>query len=265
MFDPRFRWVELQLSLFFDPRTPLHHPESIKIKIQSLKDGSIAGQELLNSTYQDIFDRNTHEGFIERTHADLVLSFILCAFEKPTFGLLIQLVSRSHGEVDGTVDREYLLKICRNVITSNANGDVELADISVKDFLRTWSAKKQWNQNVLEALFQCFQRGLPQSFYLDVKLSQELEGTGPQLYVVYHDPYKVLLGHRFQSLGDTFGFYVYLCAYWTEHFRASNVSRAEELFVKLSQTEKWRLYCHGMIQFQELLGTSRRIYRHWIV
>lgn len=181
----------------------------------------------------------------------------MCCYRKPTsFAFLIQLVSRSGEQLDEYVTKEYLMKICRNMIVSTETGHAELAHVSVKEYLYSRRPLELWNLDVLETLLHIFRLGFPTSFYKDVLSSQK---AGGDILISLDRPmYEVLSGFKFESFTDDFRFYVYLCAYWTEHFLNSYGPPAEKMVVQMVQSESWMEYCRDMMQIKDLLGGDMR-------
>src|SRR5438270_10415950 len=83
--SPRFRWVELQLSLFLDRKRPFRYPKDVENSLKRLETVSVAGHSELNKVYNEILDRNTSAGRLDRQHAQAAYSIILFAFRSMTF------------------------------------------------------------------------------------------------------------------------------------------------------------------------------------
>lgn len=72
----RFRWVQLQLSLFFsDP--PLSNPGDVSDELEKLKIGTVAREKELNAAYGDIYERNA-PGKRAKHHAEKLYKLLLC-------------------------------------------------------------------------------------------------------------------------------------------------------------------------------------------
>ena len=133
----RFRWVELQLSLFLNQKPPLRLPNDVESSLDRLEKVSVSGRAELDKTYSQILDRNTREDSLDRQNARAAYSIILYACRELTFEELAVAV-RWHNEGDednNSVTPLYVADICRDCLNESTSGVAEFAHVSVKEFL----------------------------------------------------------------------------------------------------------------------------------
>jgi ankyrin repeat protein len=133
----RFRWVELQLSLFLDQKPRFRHPEDVVSNLDRLEKVTVSGRAELDKTYSQILDRNTRENSRDRQYAWAAYSIVLYARRELTFEELAAAV-RWHNdsdEDDNSVTVEYVTDICRDCLNKSTSGVAEFAHVSAKEFL----------------------------------------------------------------------------------------------------------------------------------
>ena len=144
----------MQLSLFLANKN-LNHHKDVEKKLDLLETGSVAGVEQLNQAYADVFERNTPQGDIEKGHAVKLYKILLCCKQRLTTVVLAEALAFDENKaelwmnkefsdrtdideevVDKTVTRAYVLGLCRDFVVEFANGVLDFAHISVKDYLQ---------------------------------------------------------------------------------------------------------------------------------
>ena len=146
----RFRWVELQLETFFSPKSRLIHFKDIVAKLNQLEVETISGTEGLNAVYDEIYEMNTPQPHI-RTLATKALQWVLLSSLPVVPGFktnreamaMMKCSELAHAvsiDVDGSrdpsVDEEYILNICSNLIVVKEDR-FQLAHLSVAEYLRS--------------------------------------------------------------------------------------------------------------------------------
>ncbi|CAG8345569.1 unnamed protein product [Penicillium salamii] len=128
-----FRWVELQLDVFFNSKSKIRRPDVFKRKLESLESGS--GIPELDEVYDEIYDMNisTDE---DCKAAERTLKWMICCQIPLSIEILVKAVSYdSNGSLDEAVDADYLLAICSNFIIIDHNQMVQFAHLSVREYL----------------------------------------------------------------------------------------------------------------------------------
>ncbi|KAN0120216.1 hypothetical protein V8E51_002424 [Hyaloscypha variabilis] len=127
-----FRWVELQLDLLINSEWRIKYRKDFEDRLNQLEHGS--GQEVLESlreTYDLIYARNT-QGPHSRRVAEKALKWVLCAARPLKIWELGAAVC-----VDGEdkVKTDLIVSICSNFFTVDPRGFVQLAHLSVREYL----------------------------------------------------------------------------------------------------------------------------------
>jgi len=154
----RFRWAQLQISLFGNPDRKIQNPKDVDTELKKLEGAAtVAGERDLNNAYANIFERNTPRGEIEKAHAKKAYQLMLASREfnkRLSITALTQAVAfdeNSH-DVDEQVNEDYVLNLCRDFVVL-INGYTlkygekhnwyaehlnipEFAHVSVKDYLQ---------------------------------------------------------------------------------------------------------------------------------
>ncbi|KFY54785.1 hypothetical protein V497_07443 [Pseudogymnoascus sp. VKM F-4516 (FW-969)] len=127
-----FRWVELQLDLLINSERRIKYRKDFEDRLDQLEHGS--GQEVLDSlreTYDLIYARNT-QGPYSRRVAEKALKWVLCAARPLKIWELGAAVC-----VDGEdkVKTDLIVSICSNFFIVDLRGFVQLAHLSVREYL----------------------------------------------------------------------------------------------------------------------------------
>ena len=141
----RFRYVQLQSSLFTDQRKRWTHPNDVERVIDRLRKETVSGQDLLYQTYDEIVQRNTgdkEEMPNKHRHAAKLYSVVLAAFIPLTTAMLVEYLAHdletSHR--DRTITKEYLEDLSRDILVPVRKEcfkgiTFDFAHISVKEYL----------------------------------------------------------------------------------------------------------------------------------
>lgn len=127
-FHSRFKWVELQISLFFQPNSPFHTQRDVDDQIQKLK--GMKGQPQLNKIWAQIIERNA-SGSNARKIADRVYKWLLFSFLSLSKKCLTEAVSDPPGSTSTAID---ITTLCSNLIDVNKNM-VQFAHPTVRQYL----------------------------------------------------------------------------------------------------------------------------------
>lgn len=148
----RFKWVELQLDLFFEYTT---RPEAIYERLERLQQGLRPHQqtwsEKLDSTYDEIWNMNTRGGDADRANAIRVFRICL-SFARPITSLEIaELVSLDEGRFQ-KADPKYILRITRNLIMEDEKSHcIRVCHLSAAEYI---SLKREGDCDTF-ALLRC--------------------------------------------------------------------------------------------------------------
>jgi hypothetical protein len=124
--------VELQLNILINPERRIKYRLDFEDRLNQLERGS--GKEVLDSlreTYDYIYETNT-QGIYSRKLAERSLQWVLCAARPMKIWELGAAVSVS-GE--GRVTTDLIKGICSNFLTVDPRGVVQLAHLSVREYL----------------------------------------------------------------------------------------------------------------------------------
>jgi hypothetical protein len=124
--------VELQLNILINPERRIKYRLDFEDRLNQLESGS--GKEVLDSlreTYDYIYETNT-QGIYSRKLAERSLQWILCAARPMKIWELGAAVSV--GE-EGRVTTDLIKGICSNFLTVDPRGLVQLAHLSVREYL----------------------------------------------------------------------------------------------------------------------------------
>ncbi|KAJ5721536.1 uncharacterized protein N7483_009470 [Penicillium malachiteum] len=128
-----FRWVELQLDIFFSSKSKIRRPDVFRKKLETLESGS--GIPELEEVYDEIYDMNVSTDE-DRSAAERTLKWIMCSRGPLSIEILVKAVSLgSNGDPDEAVDEDYILAICSNFIIIDHNQMVQFAHLSVREYL----------------------------------------------------------------------------------------------------------------------------------
>ncbi|KAJ5995390.1 hypothetical protein N7481_002367 [Penicillium waksmanii] len=129
-----FRWVELQLNLFFNTKSPIKRRDAFKRKLDKLDEQG--GVPVLADVYDDIYDINTPEPE-DRQVAERALKWVMCCERPLNIDMMVKAVSYydCEGNVDEQVTVDYILDICSNFIIVDHNHMVQFAHLSVREYL----------------------------------------------------------------------------------------------------------------------------------
>lgn len=134
-----FMWVKLQVNLFLNEikSKRIRLAEDIEPKLLSLESSEVIGEELLYSTYKEVYEAAV--GFQEDRRKQIVttaLRWVLCAFRTLTLRELAYATSvRPDGNVVESVQEGLLMDFCSNFLIEDAVGNVRLAHLSVRHYL----------------------------------------------------------------------------------------------------------------------------------
>ena len=133
-FITRFRWAELQLALFYSPKSRLRHSKDVETKLQALERKT--GLPELNQAYREIYEMNTHEGSEARAVAVRAFKWILSAYKPLTLSELSYAAAiRDDGVLDSEVDNDFVLDVCSNFVTIDTSEKPQFVHASVREFL----------------------------------------------------------------------------------------------------------------------------------
>ncbi|KAJ5642154.1 hypothetical protein N7490_006154 [Penicillium lividum] len=136
-----FRWVELQLDVFFSSKSKIRRPDVFKKKLETLESGS--GIPELDEVYDEIYDMNVSTDE-DRRAAERTLKWIMCCRRPLSIEILVEAVSLdSNGDHDEAVDADYILAICSNFIVIDHKQMVQFAHLSVREYLGDADARKR--------------------------------------------------------------------------------------------------------------------------
>jgi hypothetical protein len=129
----RFRWTELQLDLFFSPKSPFRLTRDAEAKLDKLD--KELGLPELDSAYEEVYNMNTpHPG--DRNMAIKAYKWMLCAQITLHIDELTKAVSFDGANLDPEINAKYILEICSNlIITEIPSGIVRFAHLSVREYL----------------------------------------------------------------------------------------------------------------------------------
>ncbi|TVY34358.1 Vegetative incompatibility protein HET-E-1 [Lachnellula subtilissima] len=128
-----FRWVELQLDLLISSERRIRYRRDFEERLLQLELGS--GKEVIDAlrdTYDEIYERNTSQGRHSRRLAEKSLKWVLCAARPLKIWELGAAVA-----VDGEdkVTTSLIVDTCSNFFNVNSKGIVQLAHLSVREYL----------------------------------------------------------------------------------------------------------------------------------
>ncbi|KAI0852003.1 hypothetical protein F5Y00DRAFT_274251 [Daldinia vernicosa] len=142
-----FRWVELQVEIFFDESFPFELEEDVESELRNLEKGqSITGHSKdqmakLNEAYDRILKKRRQNARSIITYA---LKWVLCSLLPLTSGELFEAVTLSHErmlttgsyERHETIDLNQIMRLCSNLILfTDYSGFVRFSHNSVKEYL----------------------------------------------------------------------------------------------------------------------------------
>ncbi|CAI7573132.1 unnamed protein product [Penicillium pancosmium] len=129
-----FRWVELQLNIFFNTKSPIKRRDAFKRKLEKLN--KEVGVPVLADVYDDIYDIDTPEPE-DRQVAERALKWVMCCKRPLSIEMMVKAVSYYdyEGNVDEQVTAAYILDICSNFIIVDHNNMVQFAHLSVREYL----------------------------------------------------------------------------------------------------------------------------------
>jgi hypothetical protein len=133
--SPRFRWVELQLATFYDPKSPYRHSRDVKSALNQLeKDIEVPELTLV---YDQVYNMNTEPHREDRYFVMKAYKLIMCCRRPLKLSELTAAVQTdSRGKMDSEVDEEYLLNISRNLLVKDPNtSTMRFAHPSVREYL----------------------------------------------------------------------------------------------------------------------------------
>ena len=130
----RFRWAELQLALFFSPKSRLRHSKDVETKLRALERKT--GLPELNLVYREIYDMNTDEGSESRAVAVRAFKWILAAYTPLELAELRYAAAiRDDGVLDHEVNNDFVLDVCSNFVTVDTSDHPQFVHASVREFL----------------------------------------------------------------------------------------------------------------------------------
>ncbi|KAK0124782.1 hypothetical protein ONS96_008663 [Cadophora gregata f. sp. sojae] len=131
-----FRWVQLQLSFFFERKPDILFKKTAEDHLKKLDTGSVADDNDLNLAYKDIFERNTAPGSAEYKYATSIYRILLCSFMPLSIAMIIEAVA-ALGIDTHNVDDTCFRRLTADFVVENASsGKLEFAHVSVKDYLQ---------------------------------------------------------------------------------------------------------------------------------
>ncbi|KAI2775794.1 hypothetical protein F4815DRAFT_388385 [Daldinia loculata] len=143
----RFRWVELQVEIFFDESFPFELEEDVENELRNLEKGqSITGHSKdqlskLNEAYDRILKKRRQNARNIITYA---LKWVLCSLLPLTSEELVEAVILSHERMQSrrsyerheTIDSNKIIQLCSNlVLFTDYSGFVRFSHNSVKEYL----------------------------------------------------------------------------------------------------------------------------------
>ncbi|KIX03632.1 uncharacterized protein Z518_07185 [Rhinocladiella mackenziei CBS 650.93] len=141
-----FKWVELQLSLFFCDgvdKAPPKNRRDVEEMLLAIETDSTEGDKLLYDTYRQILKRNLSHPHA-RADATRMFRLMLCSFERLTMSMILEAVRVNKpedidcdsGNINTDVNLNYLRSISYNFVKENSEGYVQFAHMSAVDFLK---------------------------------------------------------------------------------------------------------------------------------
>ncbi|KAJ8125064.1 hypothetical protein O1611_g8576 [Lasiodiplodia mahajangana] len=209
-----FMWVKLQLNLILDRNRAkrLRLEGSVQEKLDRLDASEATGEDLLYSTYDDVYDaaigRNGRETGVEEI-VKTALCWVLCALRPLTLRELAYATSiRQHGRITSTVQEGRILEFCSNLLIEDAVGIVRFPHLSVQHYLET-KVSSDFNAGLahLRVSRTCL-------YFANSSQFHEIRQSNNQF---------IQKGHV--TLTKTF--FLYVSAYWPRHCRQA--SKTEEL------------------------------------
>ena len=165
----RFRWVELQLEVFFSSKSNIKRRDIFKRKLESLEAGS--GRPELDQVYDEIYAMNAPEPEDCRA-AERALKWIMCCRKPLSIEMLVKAASfDSDGKIDEEVDADYIMSICSNFVIIDHDHLVQFAHLSVREYLMHSS---KHGYTTADAHMQAGRTSL---FYLLATGAQENQGS----------------------------------------------------------------------------------------
>ena len=136
-----FRWAELQLGIFFHPRSPpIYLEETVLDYICKLDKGTVNGQDDLNKAYEEVFNLNTRENTAEREHALIVYKLLMFSERKDIMFMVDVIRSQQNSKCLDAIQPEYILDLTRDFLGSSAskNGTecVTFVHVSAMEYLQ---------------------------------------------------------------------------------------------------------------------------------
>ena len=131
----RFRWAELQMSIFLDENSPFRLAEDVISKLDRLDDE--VGLPDLDLVYDEIYQKNTRVGTRDRENVMKTFKFLLCSFiEWNVHDLATAISLGEDGTLNLAIDASYVLDICSNFLVIDYAGYVQFAHLSVPEYLK---------------------------------------------------------------------------------------------------------------------------------
>jgi hypothetical protein len=137
-----FRWAQLQLGIFFHPKTTYRNPIEVSKQIHKLRESTALPE--LNIAYQEIYNLNTNPESTDRQLADKAYKLILNAQRPLSLPEIVAAVKIHPDSTDtGFADESYFLEFTRNFIIADPGHEmnpVQFAHASVQEFLQASSS-----------------------------------------------------------------------------------------------------------------------------
>ncbi|XWX01232.1 hypothetical protein V2A60_009258 [Cordyceps javanica] len=172
-----FRWVQLQLSAFLNPRDPLVLSEAVEKSLNKLDTGSFANEEDLWAAYNEIFRRNVGKDDNQRLCASIVYKFVLCGLEPLSLAVVTTAVSFRMR--DSSINDTAIYLLTRDFIVETAEGQLAFAHVSVKDFLqRTWPSEYATEDCHAESALLCLD-------YISTRREDEIKEDTSDIFLLY--------------------------------------------------------------------------------
>lgn len=133
----RFRWIELQLALFFPKNPRVLGLSQIQHRLAKLEDR--IGVPDLEEAYEEIYRRTTEEDEDYKHDLDLALSWMLACEWSLDIEHLIEVITFEHercAKSTSGIHEEYVLGLTSDLLVLDEENDLQFAHASVKEFLQ---------------------------------------------------------------------------------------------------------------------------------
>jgi ankyrin repeat protein len=174
----RFRWVELQLELFISEEYPILIPQEFEDRLSQLERHS-GVLDKLTKAYNDIWERNLkNQGKYAERLAIKALKWVLCS-TTPFGSMMLHTAVMMDEDMSlaKTVTAPVILMLCSNFVIEEEGGIIQLAHLSVREFLEEKSINGCHEFSATEAYAQVAETCLKFWGFNEVQLQNVEEAT----------------------------------------------------------------------------------------